>query len=308
MNNGAPQLYDVIGDIHGHASKLWELLDQLGYRKQAGVYRHPSRQAMFLGDFIDRGPQQLAVLETVRDMVEQGQARSVMGNHEFNAIGWMSHDARGRVLREHSSKNRDQHKAFFDAVGEGSNTHREWISWFKTLPLWMDLPELQTVHACWSPEAMKCVSPFLNEGQRLDEAHLPALFERGSAAYAAVEVLLKGPEVTLPDGHVFHDKDNHPRREARIKWWLESGSLRDIALLPAAVAGQLPEHCMQAELDRYPSGTKPTFVGHYWMRGTPSPLNHNTACLDFSVAKDGELVAYRFDCEKRLRDDKFVAV
>ncbi|MEH6387773.1 MAG: metallophosphoesterase [Pseudomonas profundi] len=302
------QPYDVIGDIHGHASKLWELLEQLGYKKQGGIYRHPSRQVLFLGDFIDRGPQQLAVLETVRDMVENGQARSVMGNHEFNAIGWMSHDSQGRVLRQHSSKNYDQHKAFLDAVGEGSAAHREWIGWFKTLPLWMELPELQIVHACWSPDAMECLDPLLDEGQRLKDAHLATLFERGSAPYTAVEVLLKGPEVTLPDGHVFHDKDNHPRQEARIKWWLDSGTLRDTALLPASIAAQLPEHCMQAELSLYPNGAKPTFIGHYWMRGKPLPLNHNTACLDFSVAKDGQLVAYRFDGEKRLRDDKFVAV
>lgn len=300
--------YDIIGDIHGHASKLWELLDQLGYKKQGGIYQHPSRQVLFLGDFIDRGPQQLAVLETVRDMVEQGQACSVMGNHEFNAIGWMSHDSQGRALREHSSKNHGQHKAFLDAVGEGSAAHCEWISWFKTLPLWMDLPELQVVHACWSPEAMTCLGPLLGKGQRLDDAHLASMFERGSAPYTAVEVLLKGPEVTLPDGHVFHDKDNHPRQEARIKWWLDSGTLRDTALLPASIAAQLPEHCMQAELGRYPNGAKPTFIGHYWMRGKPLPLNHNTACLDFSVAKDGQLVAYRFDGEKRLSDDKFVAV
>lgn len=302
------QPYDVIGDIHGHADKLWELLDQLGYKKQGGFYRHPSRQVLFLGDFIDRGPQQLAVLETVRDMVEQGQARSIMGNHEFNAIGWLSHDARGRVLREHSSKNRGQHKAFLDAVGEGSATHREWISWFKTLPLWMDLRELQIVHACWSPDAMDCLNPLLDEEQCLDDAHLAILFEQGSDAYNAVEILLKGPEMTLPDGHVFHDKDNHPRQEARIKWWLDSGTLRETALLPASIASQLPAYCMQAELARYPSAAKPTFIGHYWMRGKPLPLNHNTACLDFSVAKEGQLVAYRFDGEKRLRDDKFVAV
>lgn len=303
-----PRAYDVIGDIHGHASKLWELLELLGYTKQGGVYRHSARQVLFLGDFIDRGPQQLAVLETVRDMVEEGQALSVMGNHEFNAIGWMSHDARGRVLREHSSKNHSQHKVFLEAVGEGGAAHREWIGWFKTLPLWLDLPELQVVHACWSPEAMHSLNPLLDEGKRLNDAHLLTLFERGSEAYNAVEVLLKGPEVALPDGHVFHDKDNHPRQEARIKWWLDSGTLRDTALLPAAIAAQLPDHCMKAELARYPSGAKPTFIGHYWMRGTPLPLNHNTACLDFSVAKDGQLVGYRFDGEKSLQADKFVAV
>lgn len=303
-----PQPYDIIGDIHGHASELWALLDLLGYRKHGSGYCHPSRKVLFLGDFIDRGPQQLAVLETVREMVEQGQARSVMGNHEFNAIGWMSQDAEGRVLREHSSKNYGQHEAFLTAVDEGSANHREWISWFKTLPLWMDLPQLQVVHACWSTEAMKLVAPWIDEQQRLIDAHLPHLFDRNTPAYTAVEVLLKGPEVVLPDGHVFYDKDNFPRKEARIRWWLAEGTLRETALLPANIAAGLPEYCMIDDLARYPESVKPTFIGHYWMRGDPAPLNHNTACLDFSVAKDGQLVAYKFDGEKRLVKDKFVAV
>ena len=47
----------VIGDVHGCAHSLERLLDQLGYRQQAGVWRHSRRMALFLGDIIDRGPQ-----------------------------------------------------------------------------------------------------------------------------------------------------------------------------------------------------------------------------------------------------------
>ena len=50
-------LYDLIGDIHGHADTLERLLKQLGYSRHHGVYGHSDRQAIFLGDFIDRGPQ-----------------------------------------------------------------------------------------------------------------------------------------------------------------------------------------------------------------------------------------------------------
>lgn len=44
------------------------------------------RQAIFLGDFIDLGPQIRKTLEMVRPMVESGSALSVMGNHELNAL------------------------------------------------------------------------------------------------------------------------------------------------------------------------------------------------------------------------------
>jgi hypothetical protein len=51
-------MHDLIGDIHGHADALERLLQQRGYSRQQGIYRQPERQAIFLGDFIDKGPQQ----------------------------------------------------------------------------------------------------------------------------------------------------------------------------------------------------------------------------------------------------------
>ncbi len=53
-------VYDVIGDIHGHASKLELSLLQMGYKLSGRGYKAPQgRQAVFRGDLIDRGPEQL---------------------------------------------------------------------------------------------------------------------------------------------------------------------------------------------------------------------------------------------------------
>lgn len=46
-------------------------------------------------------------------------------------------------------------------------------------------------------------------------------------------------------------------------------------------------------------------VGHYWLTGSPTPLAANVACTDYSVAKGGKLVAYRWDGESELSADKF---
>ena len=48
-------MYDLIGDIHGYADELVELLGTLGYQKAHGVYCHPERRVIFVGDFVDRG-------------------------------------------------------------------------------------------------------------------------------------------------------------------------------------------------------------------------------------------------------------
>ena len=40
-------MYDLIGDTHGHATELAQLLTKLGYTKnRVGVYEHPTRKVM----------------------------------------------------------------------------------------------------------------------------------------------------------------------------------------------------------------------------------------------------------------------
>ena len=64
--------FDIIGDVHGCATKLEALLGDLGYARNdwTGAYWHPRRRAVFVGDLIDRGDEQLRVLEIVKPMVE----------------------------------------------------------------------------------------------------------------------------------------------------------------------------------------------------------------------------------------------
>ena len=52
------------------------------------------------------------------------------------------------------------------------------------------------------------------------------------------------------------------------------------------------------------------FFGHYWLaaEAVRDPLASNVACVDYSAGYGGPLVAYRFDGERVLNRDKFVAV
>ncbi len=89
-----------------------------------------------------------------------------MGNHEYNAVAWATPDPQNpeQYLRRRTDKNWNQHKAFLEQVGEGSELHNSMIEWFKTLSVYLDLPELQAVHACWHPKYMNMIDPFTDAG------------------------------------------------------------------------------------------------------------------------------------------------
>jgi hypothetical protein len=52
--------------------------------------------------------------------------------------------------------------------------------------------------------------------------------------------------------------------------------------------------------DYYQSNDKKIFFGHYWLKGEPYLYRENICCLDYSVAKGGNLVAYRLNGESKL--------
>ena len=82
--------FDIIGDIHGCCDELELLLDKLGYVKTDGVYSHPDgRTAAFLGDFCDRGNRNADVLRLVMDMVKNGSAIAVPGNHDVKLLKYL---------------------------------------------------------------------------------------------------------------------------------------------------------------------------------------------------------------------------
>ena len=80
--------FDIIGDLHGCADELHELLGALGYLRSGDHgWSHPEgRKAIFLGDLVDRGPRISDVLRTVMSMVQQGTALAVPGNHDLKLV------------------------------------------------------------------------------------------------------------------------------------------------------------------------------------------------------------------------------
>ena len=306
--------YDIIGDVHGHADKLEGLLRKMDYELIDGTWQHPERKAIFVGDLIDRGPRQVDSVMIAKRMVEAGHAHIVMGNHEFNAIAYATPNPNkpGDFLRTHwgklGRKNRKQHKAFLTAVGKYSVRHKDLITWFKTIPLWLDLGELRIIHACWDLKSMKGLKSKLGPNHTVTDELMVTMSTKGHQDYHDLEILIKGPEIEMPDGFKYKDKDEIVRSSARYAWWDPEASTFD-------VAARIPDNCKAVDGTPFPqlpavpipSGnpepygdTIPLFFGHYWCTDEDEIISDHAMCVDYSAGKGGPLKAYRWNGESKL--------
>ena len=92
--------FDIIGDVHGCASELESLLEQLGYEvsftgRRVNVRAPEARRVVFVGDLVDRGPRSPDVLRMVMAFAEAGQGLCVPGNHDVKFLRWLN----GRNVR-----------------------------------------------------------------------------------------------------------------------------------------------------------------------------------------------------------------
>lgn len=302
--------YDVIGDVHGQDAKLRTLLRDLGYREHRGAWRHPEgRQAIFVGDLIDRGPGQREVVSLVRRMQDAGSGLAVLGNHELNAIGFATRNRAGNGwLRPHTGKNLNQHHDFLHQVGWKTPLHRELVRWFRSLPVALDLGGIRVCHAWWDDARIAAVRAASDAEGRLAESYLRASFVPGRVEHLVLEGLTKGLEIELPDGGQVLDHAGQPRTTIRVRWW-DAGvsTYRAAALIDEAQRDGLPDTPLPAHVDLRNRSAVPVFVGHYWLNGRPGRQNGNTAVLDYSAGMGGPLVAYRWNGETELRDDAFIA-
>ncbi|MBL8819907.1 MAG: metallophosphoesterase [Planctomyces sp.] len=305
-------MFDLIGDIHGHADELILLLESMGYNQRHGVFRHPDRRVVFCGDFIDRGPQIAEVIAIVRNMMDAGEAMAVMGNHEYNAIAFHTEhpENRGHYLRSHSTRNVHQHQATLNQLT--TSQLQDALRWFASLPIALDPGAFRVVHACWDFDCIRLIEDRVAYYGGLTPHFLVQSSDPDQPLFEAIERVLKGPELRLPDGLSVRDKEGAERRQIRIRWF---ESPKDHTLssyaLPEASHEQLRTLPVTGRFRPalYGADEVPLFVGHYWMTGTPhEPLTSNIACLDYSVAKNGHLCAYRFDGERVLSSNKFVSV
>lgn len=240
-------------------------------------------------------------------MVDAGDALAVMGNDEYNTIAF--HTARPEKqdewFREHSEKNLKQHRATLDQLS--SRELADAIDWFQTLPVALELDEIRVVHAAWREQQISVIKAALDSLGSFNAAFLAEPVRLGSQLNLAIEDVLKGPELQLPGGLSIVDKAGHRRDTVRVKWYerpagrtyrgyhFGSDDVPDVEIAAADMAA----------FGGYATDALPVFLGHYWLTVVPRPLAANVACVDYSVAEGGKLVAYRWDGESVLSTDKF---
>ncbi len=298
--------YDIIGDIHGYADKLETLLDQMDYKiNSQGYFEHEDRKVIFLGDFIDRGEQQARTLDIVKPMVQNGSAKAVIGNHEFNAVCFATKNSKGEYIRPHDESNIKQHNQFLKEFPFDSEEYLKQIEWFKTLPVYLDLKDIFVVHACPCTENIQAIQKHLDHKKRVTDAGYQA-FTKGSDFFKAIEIVLKGPEHGLPAGISYKDINGIKRDRSRVAWWKNNNDTIFNRLLELEISNEKKELLNNSVMKvQFNPIKKPTFIGHYWRTGKKDLLSEHVACVDYSAGKNEDLVAYRWNGETKLNKTNF---
>lgn len=175
----------AIGDIHGCA----DLLDRLLARIEAHAGSE-SHGLVFLGDYIDRGPDSAGVLKTIRALQRRDPERVVclMGNHEAMLVAAL----RERGGDDHWRANGGDATLASFAVDEPAAISGDVLDWIEALPTLHEDARRWYVHAgfrpgCEAPDPdiysrLWIREPFLSEdhdfGRHVVHGHTPQMSGR----------------------------------------------------------------------------------------------------------------------------------
>jgi protein phosphatase len=113
-----PGPFDIIGDVHACLDELQDLFVALEYERdeRRGWVSPDGRLPVFVGDFVDRGPDNAGTLQLAMRMIEAGRALAVPGNHDMQLERYLSYGDAPLVygLKE-TVEELNQHSAGFRA-------------------------------------------------------------------------------------------------------------------------------------------------------------------------------------------------
>ena len=292
---------DIVGDIHGELEALEALLHHLGYSPNG---QHPQgRSLVFVGDFVDRGPNSPGVVELVQRLVEAGRAHAILGNHEINLLRHDAKDGAGWFFDERAASDLGKYSAFAKAADPLQRARIE--RFFNSLPLGLEREDLRVIHAAWStPDIAKARTMALGSA-RAQYDHWEA---QASANAQHIAARMAQERSIWP--HSLEDGSRCPPfLQAHCDNELNKALINPLKVLTCGLERQTPTPFFAGNKWRfvervgwwqdYADGV-PVVIGHYWRSTVPAQTSHegvfngvaplawhglqrNVFCVDFSV-------------------------
>lgn len=253
----------VIGDIHGEAQALDALLEQLQQRSDT-----QDRLLVFIGDLCDRGPDSVGVIQRVRQLVEEGRALAILGNHEVNLLANEAKDGAGWFFDSREASDTSFYSPFSRASAQERPEIRHFLS---GLPLAIRMPGLRIVHAAWDAAAIEAIADFPcgrileliheQELKLIEAARVDDLYARHLAELDRWGKQLEDPDHPPPYLDAVADFESLEQR------------LNPIKRLTSGIEARSPQPFFSGNRWRYSDRTAwwnedddptPVLIGHYW--------------------------------------------
>ena len=298
-----PGPLDIVGDIHGELHALQDLLSHLGYDHNG---QHPqSRTLVFVGDFVDRGPDSPGVVDLVQRLVESGHALAIAGNHEINLLRHDAKDGAGWFFDTRLESDITKYSQFARATNMLQRARIE--AFLNTLPLGLEREDLRVIHAAWH-------APDIAKARMMSLGTARAEYDRWEeqAAHVAVErcIAERMAEEKNRWPHSLEDGERCPPfLQAHCDNELNKALINPLKVLTCGLERQASQPFFAGNKWRFVermawwndyTEATPVVIGHYWRSILPTQTTHevlfrnvgpyawhgqhgNVFCVDYSV-------------------------
>ena len=311
-----PGPLDIIGDVHGEYDALLSLLAQLGYDQDG---QHPAqRHLVFVGDFVDRGPDSPAVLALARRLMASGRALAVSGNHEINLLREDPKDGSGWFFDSRTASDEAKYAPF--AQPESAAERQAIADFTAGLPVALERDDLRIVHAAWVEPQISAVRAMPLGSLRAQYDHWEKVAE--AQARASQLQARRQAEARLWPHSLEDARERPPFLPAHSESELNKAVFNPLKVLTTGLEQRCTEPFFAGGKWRFVermawwnayTDSQAVVIGHYWRRlhppsvpvhgkqeenlfGQTAPLawhgpRGNVFCVDYSVG--GRWVARR---------------
>ena len=149
MQTPSPRPIYIIGDVHGQLKKLVRLLQDTHMIDIGHSWKAGAATLWFMGDFVDRGPDGIAVLDLVMRLQTEaaaagGTVSSLLGNHEMLLLAAYRFARRSTGLGSNFLTRWKQNGGNHKDIAALTPRHLEWMA---HLPVMAQVDDYLFMHA-----------------------------------------------------------------------------------------------------------------------------------------------------------------